>query len=390
MDAVAPPVSLIQDSRPRSPAGILSPQYKDRLIERALLGLYRWYTSRSQETRNWNPDKSFEWRTMRRDFSPDLVQVLQGFFAVEYYAPDYVNEILQMVRRSHGRSHFQMRWGSEEEKHADTWENTLLLGRLRTPQFLEEYKYNLRSKVHRSLWEEKPLHSIIYTVFQERATQLNYLNLLKIARGKSTKPQHKDDADPVLARVAQTIAVDEAAHYNFFLEGVRLFLYYYPQRTLEALRDVLEHFTMPAAELVPDWDEFFEAVYRGGIYGPREYARDVVQVVFRNLGVAGRKALEEGLQRSRLVPTVDGSTVQQTAIFDTFDYGLIEGDVKRLHNKVAGYEAEIGFHEVDPIEFVRNPEVPETAPGDADSSSTDSAASSTDSVAGAETAADKE
>ncbi|MEX2534701.1 MAG: acyl-ACP desaturase [Trueperaceae bacterium] len=368
MDAFAPPLSLIEGSRPRTPAGLLSPEYKDRLIERTLLGLYRWYTSRSQETRNWNPDKSFDWRTMKRDFSPSLVQVIQGFFAVEYYAPDYVNEILQLVRRSHGRSHFQMRWGSEEEKHADTWENTLLFGRLRTPAFLEEYKYNLRSKVHRSLWEDKPLHSIIYTVFQERATQLNYLNLLKIAKGKSDKPQHADDADPVLAKVAQTIAVDEAAHYNFFLEGVRLFLYYYPQRTLEALREVLEHFTMPAAELVPDWDEFFDAVYRGGIYGPREYARDVVQIVFRNLGVASRKKLEEGLQRTRLVPTENGAAMQQTAIFDTFDYGLIEGDVKRLHQKVARYEAEIGFDEVDPMIFVPNPEVPTVQPqeGEAD------------------------
>ena len=88
----------------------------------------------------------------------------------------------------------------------------------------------------------------------------------------------------MLARVAQTIAVDEAAHYNFFLEGVRLFLYYYPQRTLEAIQDVITHFTMPANNIVPDWDAFNYAVYKAGIYGPREYARDVVQVVFRNLG----------------------------------------------------------------------------------------------------------
>ena len=371
MDAVAPPFSLIDADKPRSPAGVLSAAYKDRLIERALHGLYRWYTARSQETRNWNPDKSFDWRAMKRDFSPRLVQVIQGFFAVEYYAPDYVDEILQLVRRSQGRSHFQMRWGSEEEKHADTWENTLLLGRLRTPQFLDEYKYNLRSKVHRSLWEDKPLHSIIYTVFQERATQLNYLNLVKIAKGKSPKPEHAGDADPVLAQVAQTIAVDEAAHYNFFLEGVRLFLYYYPQKTLEALREVLENFTMPAADLVPDWDEFFDAVYRAGIYGPREYARDVVQIVFRNLGVESRKKLEEGLQRTRLVPTVDGAQMQPTAIFESYDYGQIEGDVQRMHDKVARYEAEIGFDEVDPLSFVRNPEVPGNEPADDDKQSED-------------------
>ena len=352
-----PPASLLDDLKPRTPAGLLSNREKDRLIERGFLGLYRWYTARSQETRNWNPDKSFEWRKLRQDFSEPLVQILQGFFAVEYYTPDYVDEILNLVRRSHGRSHFQLRWGSEEEKHADTWENAVLFSRQRSPEFLEAYKHDLRANVHRSLWEGDALRNLVYTVFQERATQLNYLNLAKIARGKSDKPQHQNDADPVLAKVATTIAVDEAAHYNFFLEGVRLFLYYYPRQTLEAIRDVLEHFMMPAATLVPDWEKFNEAVYRAGIYGPREYARDVVQVVFNNLGLENRRALEAGLKRTRLVPTHEGE--QLTAIWSSFDYGLVEGDVQRLYTKIGKYETEIGFDEIDPTTFVRNPAWPE-------------------------------
>lgn len=354
MDSFAPPLSIIEADRPRSPAGLLSRSYKDRLIERGFLGLYRWYTSRSQETRNWHPDTSFDWRKLRHDFSEPLIKILQGFFAVEQYAPDFTSRILNMVRRSHGRSHFQMRWGSEEEKHADTWENAVLFSRGRSPAWIEEYKYNLRSKEWREPWGDA-LHNLVYTVFQERATQLNYLNLTKIARGQSDKPQHQNDADPVLAKVAQTIAVDEAAHYNFFLEGVRLFLYYYPQKTLEAIRDVLEHFAMPAHELVPDWEEFFETVYKAGIYGPREYARDVVQVVFRNLGIESRKALEAGIQKTRLVPTEDGEDMQQTALWDSFDYGLVEGDVMRLHDKIVDYEKKIGFDQLDPTLFVPNP-----------------------------------
>ena len=355
---LVPPAYLLEDLKPRTAAGLLSRQEKDRLIERSFLGLYRWYTARSQETRNWNPDKSFDWRKLKPDLSEPLIRVLQGFFAVEYYTPDYVDEILQLVRRSHGRSHFTLRWGSEEEKHADTWENAVLFSRQRSPAFLEDYKYSLRSNVHRSLWEGDPLRNLIYTVFQERATQLNYLNLATIALGRSDKPQHAGDADPVLAKVATTIAVDEAAHYNFFLEGVRLFLYYYPARTLAALKDVLEHFMMPASAIIPDWDNFNEAVYKAGIYGPRQYARDVVQVVFKNLGIESRKALEAGLQRSRLVPTNEGE-VQQTAIWDSFDYGLVEGDVRRLHRKIADYEHNIGFDEIDPTRFTPNPDWPD-------------------------------
>ncbi len=362
MDTLTPPLYITEHDRPRTPAALLSNAQKDRLIERGFLGLYRWYTARSQETRNWNPDKSFDWRKLRQDFSEPLVRVLQGFFAVEYYTPDYVDEILNLVRRSHGRSHFQLRWGSEEEKHADTWENAVLFSRQRSPEFLEAYKHDLRANTHRSLWEGDALRNLIYTVFQERATQLNYLNLANIARGQSDKEHHKGDADPVLARVATTIAVDEAAHYNFFLEGVRLFLYYYPQRTLEAMKDVLDHFAMPASLIVPDWDTFNEAVYKAGIYGPRQYARDVVQVVFKNLGVENRKALEAGIKNTRLVPTNEGDT-QLTAIWDSFDYGLVEGDVRRLHGKINKYEQDIGFDEIDPTLFVENPEWPDV-PGE--------------------------
>ena len=103
---------------------------------------------------------------------------------------------------------------------------------------------------------------------------------------------------------------------------------------------------MPAADLVPDWDEFFEAVYKGGIYGPRDYARDVVQVVFRNLGIESRKKLEEGIKQTRLVPTDDGTAMQQSALWNTFDYGLIEGDVQRLHGKISKYEREYGFDKI--------------------------------------------
>lgn len=355
MTIITPPNILSTVSR--TPAGLLSNREKDTLIERAFTGLYRWYTARSQETRNWNADKSFEWKNLNQDLPKEVVTVVQGFFAVEQYAPDYTSNLLNLVRASHGRSHFQMRWGSEEEKHADAWENAVLFSRKRTPDWIREYKERLKS-VQWELPFPDAIHNLVYTVFQERATQLNYLNLMKIAQGKSDKPHLQGFQDPVLAKVAQTIAIDEAAHYNFFLEGVRLYLYYYPQRTLEAIRNVIGQFSMPAVNLVPDWDHFFETVYRAGIYGPRDFSRDVMQVAFRNLGIESRKKLEEGIKLTREVPTFDGDDKIPTIIWDTFDYGSISGDVKRLHAKIQQYEREVGLSELDPTEFVLNLEVP--------------------------------
>jgi acyl-[acyl-carrier-protein] desaturase len=349
--SIYPPREIIEADRPPRVASLLSRSYRDRLIERGMLGLYRWYTSRSQETRNWNVDLGFDWRNMNQNFSPTTRQVLKGFFAVEQYVPDYVSKALDLVRRSHGRSHFQIRWGSEEEKHADTWENAVLFSKSQTPEQLEEYKYQLRKKEWELPWED-PLHLLLYTVFQERATQLNYINIGKIATGQ--KVGFEADACPVLAKVAVAIATDEAAHYNFFLEAARLHMYYYPLETLEAIRDVVEHFAMPAQFLMPDWKEFFEAAYKAGVYGPREYARDVVATGFKQFGVENRKTLEAGILKTRLIPDEEGQ-MRSSAIWETFDPDSIVEDVKRLYAKIQGFEDKYGMSDIDPTHFIENP-----------------------------------
>jgi len=342
----------IEDQRPRIPVGLLSREEKDRLIERGFLGLYRWYVARSQQTRNWNPDQDFDWQNIRQDHPEELNRILEGFFAVEQYVPDYVSTLLNVIRTSHGRSHFHIRWGAEEEKHAELWHNAVLFSRHRSPEWLREYMGQLRGQEWKLPWED-PIRMIFYTVFQERATQVNYLNTAVIARGQSENPIFKDCADPVLERAARTIAVDEAAHYNFFLEGARLYLYYYPTQALEAMSDVIKYFAMPANDIIPDYDKFAETVHRAGVYGPREHARDVVQVALKNLGVSGRKALETGIRRGRLVPDENGN-LRDSAIFEGLDFNVIQSAVKRIFGKIEGYERETGFWEVDPTKFTPN------------------------------------
>ncbi len=288
----------IQEHRSNTSPGLLSKEEKDRLIERTFVGLYRWYVSRSQKTRNWNPNTDFDWRSFRTDHSAQLNHIIEGFFAVEQFVPDYVLQLLRVIRKSFGRSQFHIRWGAEEEKHSDLWENSLLFSRFRTPQWIENYKNLLRENQWELPWEN-PLHMIFYTVIQERATQVNYLNTGLIAQGKSEHPEFAEDTDPVLARVAQTIAVDEAAHYNFFLEGARLYLYYYPAQAIEALHEVIKFFAMPAGNLIPNYDQFAEIVAKANIYGPREHLRDVLDVALKQLGTKGRAALRKGIHLVR-------------------------------------------------------------------------------------------
>ena len=343
-------IKEVEEQRPATLPGLLSCEEKDRLIERGLTGLYRWYLSRSQAKRNWNPDTSFDWRSMRTDLSPELNEILEGYYGVEQYVPDYTAKTIQVTRKSYGRSHFQIRWGAEEEKHADTWQNAMLFSRFRTPKWIHDYKEYLRNKEWMLPWTDI-FHTLFYVVFQERATQLNYLNLAIIADGKSETPPYNNDGDPVLSRVAKTIAADEAAHYAFFQELGRLYLYYYPARSLEAIFDILEHFLMPAYDLLPDRPRMGELLYKSGIYGPRQYSRDVVQVALKNMSLAGRRAFTKGLKRSRLIPDENGN-LRDTTAFDFFDYNSIEKAVKKLFNRVVSYEKEVGLYEIDPTQFV--------------------------------------
>ena len=358
-ESLLPPDLLEEKPQGRGwPVTLLSREERERQMERAFAGLYRWYVARSQKMRNWNPDDSFEWGKMRQDHSADVVQLIEGFFAVEQYTPDYTSEILQIVRRSNGRSNFQLRWGAEEERHANTWENALLFSRGRSVEQIEHYKWQLRENAWTLPWGD-PLHMMVYTVFQERATQINYLNFAKIARGESENPAYAADADPVLARACTLLAVDEAAHYAFFLEGARLYLYYQPEETLQAIQDVVTHFAMPAQNIIPNWDVVAENIYRAGIYGPRVFQRDVIGPVFDNLTVSGRKALENGLKHARAVPNDEGE-MRLTALWDTFDTGEAERSVMRLHDKITDYEKSVGRDELDPLRFRPNPDWPKS------------------------------
>ena len=358
-ESLLPPDLIAEKSKGQSwPVTLFSREERERQMERAFAGLYRWYVARSQKMRNWNPDESFEWGEMRQDHSADVVQLIEGFFAVEQYTPDYTGEILQIVRRSNGRSNFQLRWGAEEERHANTWENALLFSRGRSVEQIEHYKWQLRENAWTLPWED-PLHMMLYTVFQERATQINYLNFAKIARGESDNPAYAGDADPVLARACTLLAVDEAAHYAFFLEGARLYLYYQPEETLQAIQDVVTHFAMPAQDIIPNWDVVAENIYRAGVYGPRVFQRDVIGPVFDNLTVSGRKALENGLKRARAVPNGEG-VMRLTALWDTFDTGEAERSVMRLHDKITDYEKSVGRDALDPLRFRPNPDWPKS------------------------------
>lgn len=351
MTQPTPPLRAeLESDRPRTPPGLLSRSYRARLVERGFHALYRWYLGQSQAKRNWNPDRDFDWAHLRKDHDPRVMNVAEGFYAVEQYAPDYSAELTRLARRDYGRSHFYLRWGAEEERHASLWRNTLIFSGARSPAQIEGYTDELRAKVWRPPWDD-PLRMLLYTVFQEHATEFIYLNLARAARGTLTPTSLSAAEDPVLAKIASVIAVDEAAHYYFFLEGARLQLYYFPEDTLPALVEVLRGFVMPASTLVPNYDAFTADLYAAGLFGRMKYAREVVPPVLANLGVVDLRAIGPCTLRaagaSEECPPRDG-----LALSKAVNLSLLESAVLRLFDKLGGYSRDLGLAEEAGVQFV--------------------------------------
>jgi acyl-[acyl-carrier-protein] desaturase len=327
---------------------VLSGQSRQLVVGRCCHALYRWYVSRSQELRNWNPDRTFDWRRLRNDHDDRLVTIIEGFYAVEQYAPDYTAQLTTLARCGYGRSQFQIRWGAEEEKHADLWRNVLLFGRARSFDQLEQYTQELR----RSAWEapfDTPLEMLFYTVFQERATQLIYLKTAACVRDAVATPGGKSWHDPVLAEAIAAIAVDEAAHYDFFLALARVHLYYFPEDALEALVNVLRNFVMPAADIVPNYDAFIKVLYESRLFGPAIYGREVAKPALAALGVESVKAAELSLVQARATPSLDGAA--RPAAYAGCNFGVLESAVRGLFDRIHRYESEVGLADVQPTVF---------------------------------------
>ncbi len=255
-------------------------QQRQRQVDRTIAALYRWYVAKSQPRRFWNPDTDFAWRDIRRDLPEDILRIVQGFYAVEQFIPDYATNLVGLLRRNYGRSQFYLKWGAEESKHADLWQNVLLSTGYRRLEDLEDYSLQLR---HRA-WElpfDDPLEMLVYTVFQERATQVNYSNLRSLVADST---QH-ECFDPVLASACQQIAADEVAHFEFFLSATQIYLYYFPERTLQAIARVLAFFEMPAASIIGDYEPFIQALYQRQLFGKKTYFKEVVCLVCEKLAL---------------------------------------------------------------------------------------------------------
>ena len=231
------------------------------------------YLKLAEEKRRWNVFRDIAWHEANPNSSDTLAHCVETFCAVEMYLPDFTSKMLHMIRRSRGRAWFHVNWGYEESKHSMALEAWLLASGHRSEEQREQFEQELLE----AEWElpfDHPRQMVCYTMIQELATFWNYRNLEKIAT------QQKDWA---LVGALRLISVDERVHYNFFRNIVKEWMKLDEAQTVEDLKYVFDHFTMPGRTQIPHYDESARILAQTGIYGPREYVKLVKNPILQDL-----------------------------------------------------------------------------------------------------------
>jgi acyl-[acyl-carrier-protein] desaturase len=243
-------------------------------------GLYRNFFDHAEVKRRWSLVDGIPWDQVKiRAVDEDLVEILEAFYSVEMYLPDYSAKLIALNRENHGMAWFFTNWCYEESKHSMAIEEWLIRSGRRTPAQMELLNQRLLS-VEWTLPFDTSRRMLISSMFQELATQLNYVNLSKL-----TAPA----GDQALQRLILLIASDEGSHHRMFVDCVREFLNLDRAATVDDLAFVLQHFEMPAHDLIPDWGRKGELIERHRIYGGRQFVTRVLLPALKKLEVDRRE-----------------------------------------------------------------------------------------------------
>jgi acyl-[acyl-carrier-protein] desaturase len=249
--------------------------YESPLMREKIYQLFREFFARAERRRRWSLETDIPWGQCNPALNPAVADVVESFCAVELYLPDYLSNMIPLVRASHGRAWFAANWGYEESKHSMALGDWLLYSKQRT----QEQMFDLDRRVFAHDWK-LPVDSVqgmvCYGVIQELATWLNYRNL-RHAVGEA--------GDPALYKLLGLIMVDERAHYSFFRDVLRLHLDFDRAGTLEQMRRVIHSFAMPGLALMADGINRKQAVMDLGLFDDTIFYSDVYLPILADLGI---------------------------------------------------------------------------------------------------------
>jgi acyl-[acyl-carrier-protein] desaturase len=242
----------------------------------AIYRLFRDYFDLAEKKRRWSLRDDIPWNQCNPNLPPAIADVVETFCAVEMFLPDYLAKTIPGVRTMRGRSWFFANWGYEESKHSMALEDWLLKSRMRSDEQLTD----LHADVVAHEWDvpyDNNRFMVCYTLVQEIATWLHYVNLRRIVVA--------EDGCPALEKVLTLISVDERAHFEFFRRMTLIYLEHDREGTLAALRHVVNTFRMPAVHMLTDSRRRIQDVKELRIFDEGIYIEQVVGPILDRLGL---------------------------------------------------------------------------------------------------------
>lgn len=242
-------------------------------------------------TTRWDVDFSFDWTQADAErltegersavqFITIIEDHLPGYFAL-YNRRFPVDGSVDPDTFVHNRElyHFTVRWAQEEDTHARALARYQVASGLAEPESL---RAGLATE-GRKLFDVpygRAVQLFAYPLIQEKATQIYYQHLRQVV------------GDPLLKEILVRLSKDEARHFSFFADMVRLYLVRYGDAVVEPIREVIAEFRMPLAETIRGYWRWALKIADTARYDHTEAYEHLVKVVNRAVDARSDKVEE--------------------------------------------------------------------------------------------------
>jgi len=211
-------------------------------------------------------------------------------------------------------------WTAEEDRHGNILRDYIRDARIVNFRALEEMQFEYISAGFDPDWNRDPYQIFIFTVLQERATQISHQKTYDVCNMD----------EPVLKGILQCIAQDEARHYAFYRSVVRELLRVDSEGVLESAAIVMPRIDMPGFN-VPGFADFADVLRREGVYTAWHY-KEIVEECLGYWQIESINAIGDAAQKAQATLLAIPRRLERIARFmDTkqgqksFTFGVLDG-----------------------------------------------------------------
>ncbi|MGQ0842006.1 acyl-ACP desaturase [Actinokineospora sp.] len=241
--------------------------------------------------KRWDVDFSFDWAQADAERLTDgersavrfitiIEDHLPGYFAV--YEKNFpVDGSVDLDTFAHNRElyHFTIRWAQEEDTHARTLERYQVEAGLADREALR-MSLAKEGQQRFDLPYTAAVQFFAYPLVQEKATQIYYQHLRQVV------------GDPLLRDILVRLSKDEARHFSFFADMVRLYLERYGDAVVDPIREVIADFRMPLADTIRGYWRWALKIADTARYDHTEAYDHLIKVVNRAVDAKSDKVDE--------------------------------------------------------------------------------------------------